>query len=60
MVNQDPRAVGADAPVENINPKDPPPEITKGLVAQPYSAKLSVPTSAVESPSDEDGGAPRA
>jgi hypothetical protein len=40
------RLKGNDAPVEGINPKDPPPEITKGLVADPpWSAKLSVTTS---------------
>ena len=53
------RLEGQDGPVEGINPKDPPPEIIKGLAAdRPYSARMSVPSShvAVEAPEgDEDG-----
>ncbi|MBZ4422425.1 hypothetical protein [Myxococcus sp. RHSTA-1-4] len=45
MVNQVSRVEGEEGPVEGINPKDPPPEITQGLTLQPYSAKMSVPTS---------------
>lgn len=48
MVKQVSTREGEEGPVEGINPKDPPPEITQGLTWQPtYSAKLSLPTSRV-------------
>ena len=45
MVKQDAMTQRDEGPVEGINPKDPPPETTKGLTYQPYSARMSVPTS---------------
>jgi hypothetical protein len=59
MVKQVSRAQGDEGPVEGINPKDPPPEITQGLAYPPFSARMSVPTSRpeVEPPAEhaEDG-----
>ncbi|MFP2933643.1 hypothetical protein ACLESO_52595 [Pyxidicoccus sp. 3LG] len=57
MVKQDVMTQGDEGPVENINPKDPPPEVIKGLAAQPYSAKMSVPASPSVDVSSDEGGA---
>lgn len=56
MAKQVSRVQGDEGPVEGINPKDPPPEITQGLAYTPYSAKMSVPTSQplVEPPEAQD------
>ncbi|NMO17378.1 hypothetical protein HPC49_06595 [Pyxidicoccus fallax] len=59
MAKQVSRVDGNEGPVEGINPKDPPPETTQGLTwQQPYSAKMSVPTTGplVEAPTSAEDG----